>query len=269
MNDRTVSSQVSTAPTLEDYERFVGAETVERLLSKSAALRDLHVVNVNSTYYGGGVAQLLSSLTLLMNATGIRTGWRVIQGRPDFFSVTKKLHNALQGGEINLTRMKQDIYEEVVRENAIRMHLDHDLVIVHDPQPLPLIHYYRKKAPWVWRCHVDLSRPNSDVWDYLQPHVECYDAVVLSLPEYARKLNTPQRFFMPAIDPFSATNKELTDGEIDERLEHYDIPTDLHWYLRIVPSLVIPGGFELASGLTINPSLPEDDAAVLREAYAS
>src|SRR6187397_2583446 len=121
-------------PRLEDYVPLVGAEAVERILGKAARLRDVHVLNVNSTYHGGGVAEILSSLTLLMNASGIRTGWRVIQGRPDFFSITKKMHNALQGAEINLTELKCRIYEEVCFENASRMHIDHDLVIVHDPQ---------------------------------------------------------------------------------------------------------------------------------------
>ena len=129
--------------TIEDYEPLVGSETIERILEKAGKLRDLHVVNVNSTYYGGGVAELLSSLTLLMNAAGIKTGWRVIQGRPDFFSITKKMHNALQGAEINLSDLKRSIYEEVVFENAARMHIDHDVVIVHDPQPLPLIGHFR------------------------------------------------------------------------------------------------------------------------------
>ena len=197
------------------------------------ALRDIHVVNVNSTYYGGGVAELLSSLTLLMNASGIKTGWRVIEGRPDFFSVTKKMHNALQGGDINLTDLKVQIYEEVVFENAARLHLDHDVVIVHDPQPLPLIQHFRKKAPWVWRCHVDLSQPHADVWDYIAPLVEQYDAVVMSLPEYAQKLGTPQRFIMPAINPFSSTNKELSEAEIADRFAHYDIPTDLPLVVQV------------------------------------
>jgi trehalose synthase len=219
-------------PSVEHYEALIGAEAVERILTKAARLRDLHVVNVNSTYYGG-VAQLLSSLTLMMNAAGIRTGWRVIQGRPDFFSTTKKMHNALQGGTINLSDLKQTIYEEVVFENAARMHLDHDFVIVHDPQPLPLIRHYRKKAPWVWRCHVDLSNPDPALWTYLTPFIERYDAVVLSLPEYAQKLGTPQRFFMPAIDPFSATNKQLSDDEIQERLDHYAIPTDLPLVVQV------------------------------------
>jgi len=123
---------------LEDYTQYVGAESVERILKKARPLRDLHVVNVNSTYYGGGVAELLGSMTILMNSIGIKTGWRVIQGSPDFFSITKKMHNALQGGEINLTDRKKEIYEEVVYENAIRTHLEHDVVIIHDPQPLPI-----------------------------------------------------------------------------------------------------------------------------------
>lgn len=212
---------------IEDYEPLIGSESVARILRKVDRVRDMHVVHINSTYYGGGVAELLSSLTLLMNASGIRTGWRVIEGRPDFFSVTKKMHNALQGGEINLTPLKKRIYEEVAYENAVRMHLEHDVVIVHDPQPLPIIQHYRKRSPWIWRCHVDLSQPNAELWKYLAPMIERYDAVVMSLPEYAQKLHAPQQFIMPAINPFSTTNKALSDAEIDDRLGHYGIPTDL------------------------------------------
>ena len=212
---------------VEDYKPFVGEETIKRIREKAKKLQNFHIVNVNSTYYGGGVSQLLSSLTLLMNSLGIKTGWRVIHGPPDFFSVTKKIHNALQGGNINLTTRKRHLYETVVYENAIRNHLDHDLVIVHDPQPLPMINCYRKKSPWVWRCHLDLSNPHQQVWDYLVPYVEKYDAVILSSRNYAQKLETPQLFFLPAIDPFTITNHELPQHEIDERLEHYHIPVDL------------------------------------------
>jgi trehalose synthase len=218
---------------IEDYTPLIGEAAVDRLRSKALRLRDMHVANVSSTYYGGGVAEILSSLTLLMNSSGIRTGWRVIQGRPDFFSITKKMHNALQGGDINLTELKMNIYEEVVYENAVRNHLDHDLVIVHDPQPLPLIQHYRKKAPWVWRCHLDLAAPNPALWSYVTPFIERYDAVVLSLPEYAQKLSAPQRFIAPAINPFSTTNKELADDEISDRLDHYGIPTDLPLVVQV------------------------------------
>jgi len=212
---------------VEDYKPLIGEETVNRIREKAKKMQGLHVVNVNSTYYGGGVSQLLSSLTLLMNSLGIKTGWRVIHGTPDFFSVTKKMHNALQGGYINLSNRKKELNEMVVYDNAIRNHLDHDLVIVHEPQPLPMINYYRKKSPWVWRCHIDLSNPHQEVWQYLVPFIEKYDAVILSSRDYVQEIKTPQLLFMPAIDPFTITNRELKQHEIDERLNHYHIPTDL------------------------------------------
>ena len=218
---------------VEDYEKFVGAETVERIREKAKLLQGLHVVNVSSTYYGGGVAELLSSLTLLMNSLGIRTGWRIIQGSPDFFSITKKMHNALQGGKINLTEMKMQIYEAVIHDNAVRNHLDHDIVIIHDPQPLPMITHYRKKCPWIWRCHIDMTAPNQELWSYLTPFVEQYDAVTFSLKEYAQELATPQLFFMPAIDPYSILNRRLSEDEIEERLNYYNIPTDLPLVVQI------------------------------------
>jgi trehalose synthase len=212
---------------INDYEDFIGAEAVDRIWKKATPLQDFHVANVNATYFGGGVAGLLSSFILLMNSVGIKTGWRVIQGSPDFFSVTKKMHNALQGADINLTDQKKYVYESVIYENAVRNHLDHDIVIIHDPQPLPMIMHYTKRGPWIWRCHIDLTRPNQELWGYLKTFAEKYDAMILTLREYQQELNTPQLFFQPAIDPFNVTNKEMTEDEMKERLDHYDIPTDL------------------------------------------
>ena len=215
------------------YERYAGRETIRRIEAKARPLRDMHILHMNSTYYGGGVSQILSSLTLLMNGLGIRTGWRVVHGPPDFFSVTKKFHNALQGADINLTDRKKEIYEGVIRENAMRNHLDHDVVFIHDPQPLPMITHYRKRSPWIWRCHVDLTTPNQKVWNYFAPLIEKYDAVILSCKEYRQDLRTPQIFFMPAIDPFSIVNRELSESAIDERLAYYNIPTDLPLVVQI------------------------------------
>jgi trehalose synthase len=220
-------------PQIEDYEPLIGKEAVERIKGKARGLQDLHVTNINSTYYGGGVAEILSSLTLLMNTLGLKVGWRAIQGSPDFFSITKKMHNALQGGHIKLTDMKKRIYEDVVWENAIRNHLDHEFVIVHDPQPLPLITHYKKKGPWIWRAHIDLSRPHAGLVSYLSQFIEQYDAVILTLEEYRLKLKTPQVFQMPAIDPFVIKNTPLANAEIDERLKYYGIPTDLPLVVQI------------------------------------
>src|SRR5947207_11392969 len=146
---------------IEDYEPLVGAEVIQRIRDKTAKLKGLRVANFNSTYYGGGVAETISSLTLLMNSLGLHTEWRVIQGTADFFSITKKMHNALQGGEIDLSSIKKEIFEQVLYENSVRNFLDHDFVIIHDPQPLPLIEFYKKNCPWFWRYHIALSCPTS------------------------------------------------------------------------------------------------------------
>ncbi len=218
---------------IDDYESLAGRDTIERIREKARPLRGVHVAHVNSTFYGGGVAELLSSLTLLMSSVGIRTGWRTIHGPPDFFSITKKMHNALQGAPIHLTDLKTEIYEDVIRENAIRNHLDHDFVFVHDPQPLPLIEHYRRHGPWIWRCHIEVEEPHRELWNYLARFIEQYDAVILTLEEYAQQLHTPQVFFMPAIDPFTHKNRALSEAEIDERLAHYGIPTDLPLVVQV------------------------------------
>jgi len=228
-----ITRDYSRLNTIEKYRPLIGDKVVNRIKEKAEPLRNLHVSNVNSTYYGGGVSVILSSLTTLMNTLGIQTGWRIIQGSPDFFGITKKMHNALQGDDINLSKLKIEIYEDVIFQNAIRNHLDHDAIIVHDPQPLLMINHFRKRGPWIWRCHVDLSRPNRELWDYLYPIIEKYDAVIVSNDEYKQKMNTPQITILPAIDPFSIVNKELTEAEVAERLQHYDIPTDLPLVVQI------------------------------------
>ena len=220
--------------TLEDYEDLIGSEACERIMKKARRLQGRHVAHVNATYYGGGVAELLSSLVLLMNSVGITTGWRVLHGSPDFFSITKKMHNALHGADINLSDQKKKIYQEVVHENAVRNHLDHDVVVIHDPQPLPMIRHYRKRGPWIWRCHVDMTSPNAELWSYFKPMVEMYDAMVVSLEEYRQDgIKTPQVCIQPAIDPFRVTNRELTEDEMTERLDRYNIPTDLPLVVQV------------------------------------
>jgi trehalose synthase len=226
--------QARPIPRIQDYEPLVGAEIVDRVLAKANRLQDRHIANVSSTYYGGGVAELLSSQTLLFNSMGIRTGWRIIQGAPDFFSVTKKMHNALQGSSLNLTERKKQIYQDVLLQNVARNHLDrHDMVVVHDPQPLGMIGHYRRHGPWIWRCHIDLTAPNPELWAYLRPFIERYDAVVVSLPEYRQDLETPQVVIMPAIDPFTTKNAPMSDRDMDERLEYYGIPDDLPLVVQI------------------------------------
>jgi trehalose synthase len=229
-------SQTTAAPepltlgtqSLEEYEPLIGAASADRILKKSEQLADSHIVHISSTFYGGGVTEILTPLTLMMNSLGIETGWRMIQGTPAFFHCTKKLHNALQGEPTSLTDEEKEIYEQVALENSMRLHIaDCDAVIVHDPQPLPLIcHYEKPAAPWIWQCHVDLSSPNQEVWRYLKAFAKAYSAAVLSLPEYDHKLPIQQFFITPAINPFAAKNCELTDRQIANCLAYHRVPTD-------------------------------------------
>jgi trehalose synthase len=213
---------------LQTYQPLIGDEAVKRILHKAAQLRTMRIAHVSSTFYGGGVSEILTPLTLMMNASGIETDWHLIQGTPAFFGVTKKLHNALQGDEIELSDEEKAIYEQVVLENATRIHLeDCDAVIVHDPQPLPLIqHFATRQAQWLWQCHVDLSNPCDSTWAYLSRFLGRYGAAIFSLPEYAKRMAVDQRFITPAIDPFAPKNAELSPDEIRRILSRHRIPVD-------------------------------------------
>jgi trehalose synthase len=228
MLGRTIEPSTLGVHSLESYEPLIGRERIERILRKADKIRDLHIVHVSSTFYGGGVTEILTPLTLIMNTIGIETGWRMIQGTPAFFNITKKLHNALQGSAIHLTSEEIRLFEQITFENAIRLHIeDRDVIIVHDPQPLALISQFPERvSPWIWQCHVDLSEPHPQTWDYIRKFVELYHAAVFSLPEYRQQLATQQRFIAPAINPFSEKNCDLSDEQIMECLARHQIPVD-------------------------------------------
>lgn len=198
-------------PNLKKYEKIAGRQAVESIHSKAEKIKGKHIVFINSAHQGGGVAELLNSIVILFNETGIDLGWRILHGTPDFFSVTKKFHNALQGARINLSKRKKEIYFETNRRFSSFTHLNHDLVIVHDPQPLPLVSFYKKRQPWVFRCHIDLTQPYAPLWDYLKGFIRKYDRFVVSKNEFKKRLNIPQSVICPAIDPLSVKNK-MTSG---------------------------------------------------------
>jgi len=212
---------------IDEYREIVGDEILSQIFAKARRLSNKHILHISSTYQGGGVAEMLNSLILLMNDIGVFTGWRILHGSPDFFSITKKFHNALQGDPINLTSMKKLLYMEFNENFARFTHIDHDCVIVHDPQPLPLIKFYRKRQPWIWRCHVDISNPNPEVWDYLKTFLIRYDGMIVSDEKFKKRdLSIPQYIFHPAIDPLSHKNKSLSESVINKHLHKFHIPTD-------------------------------------------
>ncbi len=212
---------------LEDYREIVGDETVGTIYKLVRNLYDKHILHISSTYLGGGVAEMLNSIIPLMNSFGIDVGWRILHGTPDFFSVTKKFHNALQGKKIHLTALKKKLYTNTNEIFASFTHINHDCIIIHDPQPLPLIQYYRKRQPWVWRCHIDLTEPYEEVWKYLKTFILRYDMVVLSDKKYAKPdVPIEQVIMYPSIDPFSLKNRPLQERDITNTISKYKIPVD-------------------------------------------
>jgi trehalose synthase len=212
---------------LEEFRKIVPDKTLAEIYHRAKNLYGKHIVHVNSTYMGGGVAEILYSLVMLMNDVGIDTGWRILHGTPAFFEITKSFHNALQGAHINLTENKKDLYLLVNGNYARFTHLDHDCVIVHDPQPLALIRSYRKYQPWIWRCHIDLTEPNEQLWDFLKGFLLKYDQIVVSSEKYLKEdLPVDQRLMCPAINPLNLKNKELSEKTVMGYIKKAGIPTD-------------------------------------------
>jgi trehalose synthase len=209
---------------LSSYARIVGKPEIGKIRAEAEKLSGKHITCINSTYQGGGVAEILNSIVPLFDQVGVDFGWRILHGTPDFFTITKKFHNGLQGSAINLSERKKDIYYETNRRFSTFTHIHHDLVIVHDPQPLPLISFYKKTQPWIFRCHIDISNPNKEVWDYLKGFIQKYDHFVVSLSEYQKDdLNIPQSVIHPAIDPVTAKNKPVSETKISKYLAKFGI----------------------------------------------
>jgi trehalose synthase len=203
---------------LDDYARVTGEDVISHLRQLAAPLQGLRIVHVNSTRVGGGVAEILHKLVPLMRELGIAVDWEIIEGTPAFFQTTKSFHNALQGNRVELPRASLDTFEQVNATNAARLRpvLEAaDVVFVHDPQPVPLLrHCSERRGKWIWRCHIDVSRPFRPVWKYLREYVCEYDASVFSLAEFSQFLPHPQYVIAPSIDPLSEKNIDLPSEEV-------------------------------------------------------
>lgn len=212
---------------LENYRKIVGDKVIGAIHKKARNLYGKHILHINSTYQGGGVAEILNSLVPLMNNVGIDAGWRILHGDPDFFTITKKFHNALQGEPMHFTERKKRLYLKANEIFSTYTHIDHDCVIIHDPQPLPLIEFHKKRQPWIWRCHVDLSNPDNKVWEFLTSFILRYDVVILSSEDYKKSdLPVDQRIIRPAIDPLSPKNMEISEKDISKYLKKFGVITD-------------------------------------------
>ncbi|HZR99327.1 MAG TPA: glycosyltransferase [Chloroflexota bacterium] len=200
---------------VDSYEASAGAEQIARLKRLAAPLRGARVLHLNATPYGGGVAEILRSEVPLLRDLGLFADWRIITGDATFFAVTKAIHNGLQGARHELTAHEQEVYLTYATRNARLLDEQYDLIVVHDPQPLAVLHFHGNGgARWLWRCHIDTSEPNPQVWRFVRGYLEGYDGAVFTLGSFVPPdFPLPRvEIIPPAIDPESPKNFELGDA---------------------------------------------------------
>ena len=220
---------------LTDYAGAAGMDVIERIFRLAEPLRGLRVLHLNATAYGGGVAELLATHVPLLRSVGLEADWQVMQGSDQFFGVTKSVHNALQGADLEWTQEMQKIYLEKVLDNALMFDEYFDFVVVHDPQPAALLSFLRDRlgntlqdTKWIWRCHIDLTDANPKVWEFFRPFVEAFDASVWTMPEFVPASLEMDRVVQapPCIDPLSVKNLDLAMPFCQELTRQYGI--DVH-----------------------------------------
>ncbi|MCB2210524.1 glycosyltransferase [bacterium] len=205
---------------LDAYAPYIGNERVEGLRRLAEPLQGKTWAHVNSTFAGGGVAEMLYSVIPLARSMGIDAQWYCIRGDDAFFGVTKKFHNTLQGltQYVSLEELF-DTYLGMTDRNAKDTYIYGDLVVVHDPQPVGLLNAGRIFGNVLWRCHIDTSNPDPVVWRFLRPYINQAAGAIFTLPEYVGPgLNLPIYQVMPCIDPLAEKNRQYTDDEALEIL---------------------------------------------------
>jgi len=214
----------SIKPKLRDYEPIIGKSSLEELKILADKLSGKTVQNINSTYIGGGVAEILSRMVPFLNELGIDARWSVIKGDTEFFNITKKFHNALHGRKEMFTEEEFEYFLEINRKNAEALEFAEHIIFVHDPQPVALVKKRNEIGEkWIWRCHIDISNPDETVWNFIKNYVEKYDATVFSAPNFAKMLALKMFLIYPSIDPLSNKNRELTEEQINAVIEKYGI----------------------------------------------
>jgi trehalose synthase len=213
---------------LDDYVDSAGEEAVDRLREVARPLAGSRLLMINSTAFGGGVAELLFTQVALLQDLGIETTWAVLEGSDEYYAVTKSVHNALQGAPLAWTSEMERIYRERIRVNAAQLTEAFDVVFVHDPQPAALIEILededRKEGRWLWRCHIDLSTPHPPVWAFFEPIVNRYEAAIFTMEAFSQPgVTAPVAFVPPSIDPISPKNAPLNDETMHEVLTAYGI----------------------------------------------
>jgi trehalose synthase len=200
-------------------------------------LRGKRVLHVNATAFGGGVAEILYTLVPLTSDAGLEAEWQIVSAPPEFFNVTKRFHNGLQGHRVEFGFEDRELYEGVCRANAGQLSRHYDFVVVHDPQPLAMRDYVAADgdgAHWIWRCHIDTSTPDPGLYDYLLPSINRFDAAVYTLRDYVPQgLAVPVREVAPTIDPLAPKNMQLSAEDAAYIVRQFGVDVDRRLLLQV------------------------------------
>ncbi len=221
---------VYVAPhSLAPYKHSAGAAVVSEIRALAEPLRGARVLHVNATSFGGGVAEILRTEIPLLRDLGLDAEWKTVVAETEFYEITKAIHNGLQGSERGITRAERKTYLRHAEKHAETLTGEYDLIIVHDPQVLPLLKFHGKRSSkWIWRCHIDTSNPNPELWTFLLPLLEGYDATIFTLADYVPDGMPIERIEIvpPAIDPESPKNIDLGIGLAQKVLTWLGVHTD-------------------------------------------
>jgi len=213
---------------LEKYKELLGDDEIERISKKAKNFKNKKVLHINSTKYGGGVAEILQNMIPIMKELGIDAKWEIFSAPEEFFEVTKKMHNALQGNkEIQFSEDEISLYLDQARSTFDQIKPNADFIIIHDPQPCPVIDQIKKKeGKWIWRCHIDTSEPNPQAWKMIADYLPKYDALIFTKLEYIQDDFRDNIYQIPpSIDPFSVKNEGISDTRAREIVKKF-VPLD-------------------------------------------
>jgi trehalose synthase len=217
------------------YREVAPKGAVDLLFRLAERVRGRRFLHVNDSRYGSGSPEVLARLVPMMASLGVDVGWEVIVGDPKFYAGVHTLQRILEGDDGLVSQDHLQAYADAAAENAQKLDLAGDLVMVHGLAPLLMIRHRPARGRWVWRCYNDLSRAPRRAWHLIRRDLERYDATVFSLPKFAQRLPRPSLIIHPSVDPLSDKNRELTRAEVGRILARLGVPSDKPILLQVAP----------------------------------
>lgn len=210
-----------------DYQGVISDQLRQQTQQAASFLQGARVLHISATSQGGGVSEILHSMVPLLRDLGIQAEWQTIDAGTGFFTVTKKIHNSLQGFSEEIKPAEWDLYKDINRKLAQALDVNAwDIIVTHDPQPTAIINNVSEfPCKWVWRCHLDASHPSSVTKETFQQYLNRYDGAIFTLPKYvfADFGDCTVGTIPVAIDPLSAKNQSMKQRQAKKIVSKFGI----------------------------------------------